>query len=108
SAKLLMASLGGFRGRPPLTAARACVLLTGAARNGPGPARPFPKPLANPFDPRQRGGPVPPLVQEFDVAILLTCTCGKKLKIDDRYAGKQGRCPACGGTLDIPSGEHRG
>ena len=40
--------------------------------------------------------------------ILLTCTCGKKLQIDDRHAGKLGRCPAGGGTLDIPAGEPRG
>jgi hypothetical protein len=42
------------------------------------------------------------------VPILLTCTCGKKLQIDDRHAGKQGRCPACGGTINIPSGERQG
>jgi hypothetical protein len=41
------------------------------------------------------------------VAILLTCSCGKKLKIDDRFAGQQGRCPGCGQTLDIPADGQR-
>jgi hypothetical protein len=44
---------------------------------------------------------------EPEVAILLTCGCGRKLQIDDRFAGQQGRCPACGQTLDIPAGDQR-
>ncbi len=35
--------------------------------------------------------------------ITLTCGCGKKLRIDDRFAGQKGRCPACGQTIDIPA-----
>jgi len=39
------------------------------------------------------------------VAILFKCGCGRKLQIDDRFAGQKGRCPSCGETLDIPSGD---
>ncbi|MCI0464811.1 MAG: hypothetical protein L0Z62_48420 [Gemmataceae bacterium] len=38
--------------------------------------------------------------------ILLTCGCGKKLKVGDHLAGQQGLCPACGQTLTIPSSDH--
>jgi hypothetical protein len=37
------------------------------------------------------------------MAIDLTCPCGKKLRIGEEYAGKQGRCPVCTRVLDIPS-----
>ncbi len=41
--------------------------------------------------------------------ILLTCDCGRKLKIDDQFAGKQGRCPGCGQVLEIPAdGDRQG
>jgi hypothetical protein len=40
------------------------------------------------------------------VAILLTCNCGKRLSIDDRFAGERGQCPACGRELDIPAHWH--
>jgi hypothetical protein len=38
------------------------------------------------------------------VAILLTCSCGRKLQIKDDFAGQEGTCPSCGRTLRIPSG----
>lgn len=41
------------------------------------------------------------------MAITLTCLCGKNLQVDDRFAGQQGRCPACGKTLDIPFADGR-
>jgi hypothetical protein len=34
--------------------------------------------------------------------ILLTCPCGRKLKIKEEFAGQEGQCPACGQTLMIP------
>src|SRR5262249_29429633 len=34
--------------------------------------------------------------------IDLTCSCGRQLRVADEYAGRQGRCPACGAVLDIP------
>src|SRR6516165_7430821 len=32
----------------------------------------------------------------------LTCRCGKLLRVADKYAGSQGRCPVCGEVLDLP------
>jgi hypothetical protein len=37
------------------------------------------------------------------VAIDLTCPCGRKLRIQDRFAGQTGQCPACGRELRIPN-----
>jgi hypothetical protein len=34
--------------------------------------------------------------------ILVDCLCGRKLRVRDDYAGKQGHCPACGRAVDIP------
>jgi len=34
--------------------------------------------------------------------IELTCSCGKRLRVADEFAGKPGQCPACGGMLRIP------
>jgi hypothetical protein len=36
------------------------------------------------------------------VAIELTCTCGKKLKVKDEFAGRMGVCPGCGTSIAIP------
>jgi hypothetical protein len=33
------------------------------------------------------------------VAISLKCSCGKTLKVDEKYRGKKAKCPACGNTL---------
>ena len=35
--------------------------------------------------------------------IRVNCTCGKILKIPEKYAGKRGRCPNCGKKIAIPS-----
>jgi hypothetical protein len=34
--------------------------------------------------------------------IDLTCSCGKRLRVADEYAGQQGQCPVCGRALAIP------
>src|SRR4051812_11146722 len=34
--------------------------------------------------------------------IDVTCSCGKLMKAPARYAGKRGRCKACGATIEIP------
>jgi hypothetical protein len=36
------------------------------------------------------------------MSITLTCSCGKQLQVADEFAGRQGRCPVCGGLLEIP------
>jgi len=36
------------------------------------------------------------------MAIEFKCPCGKQLRIDDKYAGKRGKCPGCGRVLVIP------
>jgi hypothetical protein len=36
------------------------------------------------------------------VAIVLHCSCGRKLQIKEEFAGQEGTCPACGQTLVIP------
>jgi hypothetical protein len=36
--------------------------------------------------------------------IEVRCTCGRVLKISDKYAGKSGRCKDCGATIEIPPG----
>lgn len=37
------------------------------------------------------------------MSIDLTCGCGKRLKVPDKLAGKRGKCPACGGVIEIPA-----
>jgi hypothetical protein len=37
--------------------------------------------------------------------VELTCPCGRRLRVSDAFAGKQGQCPACGRQLRIPEGE---
>ncbi|MCC6683226.1 MAG: hypothetical protein IT445_20205 [Phycisphaeraceae bacterium] len=34
--------------------------------------------------------------------IHFRCKCGRKLKVDDSMAGKQGQCPSCGRKLIVP------
>jgi hypothetical protein len=48
-------------------------------------------------------GPAPDF--EGTAVIVLTCDCGRKLQIREEFAGKQGKCPACGQTLDIPAAD---
>jgi hypothetical protein len=35
--------------------------------------------------------------------IDVSCACGRRLRIAEEYAGRQGRCPACGRTFDLPA-----
>ena len=38
------------------------------------------------------------------MAIDVTClSCGKTMQLPDRYAGKKGKCPACGAILQVPA-----
>jgi hypothetical protein len=34
--------------------------------------------------------------------IKVACACGKKLAVKEEFAGKKGKCPACGKLLSIP------
>jgi len=36
------------------------------------------------------------------VPILVSCSCGKKLRVKDESAGKRVRCPGCGGVVFVP------
>ncbi len=36
------------------------------------------------------------------MAVTFTCECGKKFSVNDKLAGKRGKCKACGQTLIIP------
>ena len=29
-------------------------------------------------------------------------SCSKSMRVDDSYAGKKGKCPKCGNTLEVP------
>jgi hypothetical protein len=37
--------------------------------------------------------------------IIVNCPCGRKLKIQDEFAGQEGTCPACNRVLQIPMPE---
>jgi len=34
--------------------------------------------------------------------INVHCDCGKTLRVKDEYAGRSGKCPACGRRVDVP------
>lgn len=36
------------------------------------------------------------------MAILLTCSCGNRLRTKEQNAGKRAKCPACGTNVTIP------
>ena len=36
------------------------------------------------------------------MAILVSCSCGKRLQAPERLAGKQAKCPGCGKVLEVP------
>src|SRR6516225_1285115 len=40
--------------------------------------------------------------RDRNMSIDLTCSCGRQLRVADEFAGRQGRCPACGAILEIP------
>ncbi|MBI4230942.1 MAG: hypothetical protein HY608_08925 [Planctomycetes bacterium] len=33
--------------------------------------------------------------------IAVACACGKRLQVPDAMAGKRGKCPACGGVIEV-------
>ncbi len=35
-------------------------------------------------------------------AVIITCKCGKKLKVRDEMAGKRAKCPTCGSIIPVP------
>src|SRR4051812_19661440 len=37
------------------------------------------------------------------MSIAVTCGCGKRLTVADEFAGRSGKCPACGQVLQIPT-----
>lgn len=37
------------------------------------------------------------------MAIVFSCQCGKQIKVADKFAGRSGKCPACGGAITIPT-----
>jgi membrane associated rhomboid family serine protease len=39
---------------------------------------------------------------EGDGHIRFTCTCGRRMKVPSRYAGRVGKCPQCGARVRIP------
>lgn len=41
-----------------------------------------------------------------DGFIRFTCTCGQRMKVPSRYAGRFGKCPRCGMRLRIPRASH--
>jgi WD40 repeat protein len=36
------------------------------------------------------------------MAIVAACSCGKSYQVEEKYAGKRTRCPACGAVLVVP------
>ena len=38
------------------------------------------------------------------MSITITCACGKKLKVNNEFAGKQITCPACRHAVPVPEG----
>jgi hypothetical protein len=39
------------------------------------------------------------------MGIRFTCSCGRELNVKDSLAGKRGKCPACGKTIQVPTAE---
>jgi hypothetical protein len=37
--------------------------------------------------------------------IKVVCQCGARLKVDDNFAGRTGKCPACGDSIIVPEPE---
>lgn len=40
--------------------------------------------------------------------IRFTCKCGKHIKVEDKYAGKKGKCPQCKEAVRIPQSDNTG
>ncbi|MGD0461995.1 MAG: hypothetical protein ABSB74_05870 [Tepidisphaeraceae bacterium] len=39
------------------------------------------------------------------MSIEVSCECGKRFSVGDQYAGKRGRCKACGRVVTVPAAE---
>ena len=39
------------------------------------------------------------------MAMVLSCSCGKQLRVREAKAGKRGHCPSCGRRFRLPSAE---
>jgi hypothetical protein len=37
------------------------------------------------------------------MAITFSCSCGKEITVKDQFAGKKGKCPACGAIMQVPA-----
>ncbi len=37
------------------------------------------------------------------MSIEVSCECGKRFRVGDQFAGKRGRCKACGRTVTVPA-----
>lgn len=35
--------------------------------------------------------------------IVFACQCGKRIKVEDRHAGKSSKCPGCGRSITVPA-----
>jgi hypothetical protein len=44
----------------------------------------------------------PGIKQGVSMAIEFSCQCGKQIKVADKFAGRSGKCPACGSVITIP------
>ena len=69
----------------------------------PIPPVPF-EPKTISFDPPEQPQTIPLETQTpKDEFIRFACSCGKRLKMPAKYAGKTGKCPKCNGRLKIPN-----
>jgi hypothetical protein len=50
----------------------------------------------------RQDGPADSHRQETAMPIRFACDCGRSLEIDDKYAGKRARCPACKAAVAVP------
>ncbi len=79
--------------------------------------RPIPVPDTIPFDdPPVAAGATAPTVEKKQIAkppsqtpsmIRFYCSCGKRVKVPAKYAGKSGRCPRCKQKIRIPASTER-
>ncbi len=68
----------------------------------PIPPIPF-EPKTVSFDPVEKPETIPLEPQNpKDEFIRFACSCGKRLKMPAKYAGKTGKCPQCNARLKIP------
>jgi hypothetical protein len=43
-------------------------------------------------------------VEKQNMAIIVTCHCGKQLRVNDEFAGRHVKCPACQSVVAVPAG----